>query len=76
MTTVLFVDPTRELKIKACGEKENALCMGEEIQTPENHVPVLVLERVHEYFLRVNISISSKFYVFAKTSAALKGHAN
>ena len=42
MTTVLFVDPTRELKIKACGEKENALCMGEEIQTPENHVPVLV----------------------------------
>ena len=46
MATVLFVDPLGELKIKTCGEKGNAFCM----QTPGNHV-----ERVHKYFLRVNI---------------------
>ena len=41
MTTVLFVDPPRELKIKASGEKENAFSIGEEMQTPEDHAVVL-----------------------------------
>ena len=75
MTTVLFVDPTRELKIQARGEKENALCMGEKFRL-QGTIFVLLRERVHKYFLRVNISFSFKFYVFAKTSAALEGHAN